>query len=90
MTFFTHDRDREGVFVGRIWSPDVAGPSVVTVRDRIVLDITSSAAPTVSDLCEQADPAGYIRAASGTPVGPLAEIAANPPGDLARHHFLAP
>ena len=90
MTFFTHDRDRDGIFVGRIWSPDVAGPSVVTIRDGTVVDITSSGVPTVSDLCEQTDPPGYVRAAMGRSVGPLAEIAANRPGDISRPHFLAP
>ncbi|MFH1797067.1 MAG: fumarylacetoacetate hydrolase family protein [Pseudomonadota bacterium] len=90
MSFFAHDEDRGGVFVGRVWSPEAGGPSVVTVRDGVVVDITASAAPTVSDVCENAAPVDYVRRAPGRPMGPLAEIAANAPGDATRPHFLAP
>ncbi|TPL98914.1 fumarylacetoacetate hydrolase family protein [Mesorhizobium sp. B2-3-11] len=67
----------EGLFVGRARSGDVAHPMVVVVRDGTVLDITSSAAPTVRDVCELADPAGHVRSAKGRPVGLLDDIAAN-------------
>ena len=90
MSFFPQDEDRTGVFVGRIWSPEAGGPSVVTLRDGLVVDITDAAAPTVSDICDKADPDAYVRTAPGRPVGPLAEIAANTPGDASRPHFLAP
>ncbi|MBD1545435.1 fumarylacetoacetate hydrolase family protein [Roseibium aggregatum] len=90
MTFFPHEQDRDGVFVGRIWSPASEGPSVVTIRDGMVLDITSKAAPLVSDICDMEDPAAYVRDAKGVIVGALDEIAANRPGDLSRSHFLAP
>ncbi len=56
MTFFPHQQDMDGVFVGRIWSPASEGPSVVTIRDGMVLDITSKAAPLVSDICDMAEP----------------------------------
>ena len=79
----------DGVFLGRIWSPEAGGPSVVTIRDGAGVDITSSRAPTVRDICEMDDPAGYVRAASGTPVGSLDDIAGNA-GDGATAHFLAP
>ena len=46
MSFFPHDEDRTGVFLGRIWSPEARGPSVVTLRDGFVVDITGAAAPT--------------------------------------------
>ncbi|TPK41617.1 fumarylacetoacetate hydrolase family protein [Mesorhizobium sp. B2-5-4] len=67
----------EGLFVGRARSGDVSHPMVVVVRDGTVLDITSSAAPTVRDVCELADPAGHVRSAKGRPVGLLDDIAAN-------------
>jgi fumarylacetoacetate (FAA) hydrolase family protein len=80
----------EGVFIGRIWSPEVQGPSVVTLRDGKIVDITSKQAPTVRDICEMDDPAAYVRGADGVTVGDLASLAANPAGDMARPHFLAP
>ncbi|MDP3526040.1 MAG: fumarylacetoacetate hydrolase family protein [Hoeflea sp.] len=79
----------DGVFIGRIWSPKAGGPSVVTIRDGAVVDITSKQAPTVRDICEMDDPAHYVRGATATAVGTLAEIAGNA-GDMSRPHFLAP
>ncbi|CDX12847.1 Fumarylacetoacetate (FAA) hydrolase [Mesorhizobium plurifarium] len=67
----------DGLFVGRAKTSEAAHPLVVTVRDGEVVDITSSAAPTVRDLCELKDPAGYLRSAKGKAVGALADIAAN-------------
>ncbi|TGU94113.1 fumarylacetoacetate hydrolase [Mesorhizobium sp. M00.F.Ca.ET.151.01.1.1] len=67
----------EGLFVGRARSSDVSHPMVVTVRDGTVFDITSSAAPTVRDVCELADPAGHVGSAKGTPIGSVSDIAAN-------------
>jgi len=79
----------DGIFIGRIWSPEVGGPSVVTIRDGMVVDITSKQAPTVRDICEMEDPAGYVRDAAGTVVGSLSEITCNA-GDMSKPHFLAP
>ncbi|PHR24282.1 MAG: fumarylacetoacetate hydrolase [Hoeflea sp.] len=79
----------DGIFIGRIWSPEAKGPSVVTIRDGSVFDITSKQAPTVRDICEMEDPAGYVRDAAGTVVGSLSEIAGNA-GDMSKPHFLAP
>jgi|GEM_PF-6559481 len=59
----------DGVFLGRIWSPQAGGPSVVTIRDGAVVDITSRQAPTVRDICEMDDPAGYVSTAGGMPIG---------------------
>ncbi|TGQ91216.1 fumarylacetoacetate hydrolase [Mesorhizobium sp. M8A.F.Ca.ET.208.01.1.1] len=67
----------EGLFVGRARSGDVSHPMVVTVRDGTVFDITSSAAPTVRDVCELADPAGHVGSAKGTPIGSVSDLAAN-------------
>ncbi|TPI45422.1 fumarylacetoacetate hydrolase family protein [Mesorhizobium sp. B2-9-1] len=67
----------DGIFVGRAKTSAASHPLVVTVRDGEVIDITSSAAPTVRDLCELKDPAGYLRSAKGKAIGALEEIAAN-------------
>lgn len=80
----------DGVFVGRIWSSEVGGPCVVTIRNGSVIDITSRQAPTVRDICEMDDPARHVRTAAGPSLGPLAGIADNTVGDMDRLHFLAP
>ncbi|MDX8445840.1 fumarylacetoacetate hydrolase family protein [Mesorhizobium captivum] len=67
----------DGLFVGRARTSEASHPLVVTVRDGEVIDITSSAAPTVRDLCELKDPAGHVRSAKGKAIGSLADIAAN-------------
>lgn len=90
MAFFLGQAENDGVFIGRIWSPEAAGPSVVTIRDGMVVDITSRAAPVVADICDMDDPAGFVRAAAGRSVGPAEQIAANAPGDATKPHFLAP
>ena len=63
----------EGVLVGRAQVPGVPHPLVVTVRDGSVVDITSKAAPTVRDVCEMPDPAGYVAKAEGRRIGDLTE-----------------
>ena len=68
------DGGRPASLLGRAWLPAVDGPSVVTVRDGIVIDITSAKAPTVRDVCEMPDPAAYVAAAPGKPVGPLQSL----------------
>ncbi|MEQ9329169.1 MAG: fumarylacetoacetate hydrolase family protein [Rhodospirillales bacterium] len=90
MNFFLEADDLAGTFVGRVWRPDVSGPSVVTLRDGEVVDITSRAAPLVADICEMDDPAGYVRTAPGETLGTATELAANRPGNFAKPHFLAP
>ncbi len=77
---------------GRVWRPEVQGPSVIAVRDGAAFDVTSSF-PTVSDLCEAADPAAALRAAQGEALGPIAAIIANTPPetrDTKRPWLLAP
>ncbi len=70
----------EGALAARIWRPDVSGPSVVALREGMVIDITATF-PTMRDLCEAADPAQSLRAAKGEAVGTLADILANTPPD---------
>lgn len=65
-----------GALAGRVWRPDVDGPSVVAIRADGVFDISRSF-PTMRDLCEQADPAAALAAATGEPLGPLEAILRN-------------
>ncbi|ARV17904.1 hypothetical protein AEP_00951 [Curvibacter sp. AEP1-3] len=62
--------------LGRIWRPELQGPSVVTVRDGMVIDI-SSIYPTARDVCETADPARALRAAHGETVCSVQSLLAN-------------
>ena len=70
----------KALLVGRVWRPDVQGPSVVIIRDDKVVDI-SAVFPTVRDACEQADPANALKKAQGDVIGSLADILANTPPD---------
>lgn len=65
------------VLLGRVWLPAAYGPVVVTVRDEQVFDITSAEAPTVRDICEMPDPAAYVAAAKGKPIGALSTLLAD-------------
>ncbi|MBX4862110.1 fumarylacetoacetate hydrolase family protein [Rhizobium sophorae] len=82
----------DGLFVGRIWNPEAEGPSIVTLREGMLVDITSRETPTLSALLERQDAAAFVRAASGKAVGSLADIAANSTGapDQTRPYLLAP
>ena len=80
------------VLVGRVWTPQAEGPSVVCVRADEVVDI-SDAAPTMRDLCEADDPVRLATTAGGRRLGALADIVANTPRarrDPARPWLLAP
>lgn len=72
---------------GRVWRPGI-GPSLVTIRGGRVIDITSRSAPTMRDLLELDDPAGFIAAAAGEDIGALGDLAVPP--DPARAHLLSP
>jgi fumarylacetoacetate (FAA) hydrolase family protein len=65
-----------GTFLGRVWRPELGGPSLVTLRDGLVVDITSAEAPTVSALLERDDAAAFVRGAQGEPLGPVSELGA--------------
>ena len=69
-----------GALAGRVWRPDVNGPSVVAIRPEGVVDI-SRLFPTMRDLCEDSDPANALRAASGENLGKLETILANTSAD---------
>ncbi|MBU1176278.1 MAG: fumarylacetoacetate hydrolase family protein [Alphaproteobacteria bacterium] len=67
----------DGVFVGRARLPGQSHPRIVTVMPDGVFDITSRVAPTVRDICEMRDPAGYVQRAEAEFVGTLDDIAGN-------------
>ncbi|MBR0872071.1 fumarylacetoacetate hydrolase family protein [Bradyrhizobium tropiciagri] len=81
-----------GTLVGRVFLPQAGGPAVVAVRADGVFDVTA-AFPTVSALCEEADPAAALRATRGERIGDLEAVLANTPPDgrdRAKPHLLAP
>ena len=79
-----------GLWLGRVWRAGV-GPCVVTLRAGRVIDITTRAAPTLRDVLEQSDIAGFVAGQPGLDLGPLDALAAasvEPAGDVDR--LLAP
>ena len=49
----------KAALAGRVWRPDVDGPSIVTLRGDELFDISADY-PTMRDLCETPDPATPI------------------------------
>ncbi len=85
---------------GRVWRPDVQGPSVVALRGAELIDVTRTF-PTMRDLCEAPDPAAALRAVldktggetGGETLGAFDAVLANtPPEDRNREKpwLLAP
>ena len=72
------DDAAQASLAGRVWRPDVAGPSVVAIRDGAAVDV-SDVFPTMRDLCEAADPPAALRRASGKTIGTVAALLANTP-----------
>lgn len=83
------DDHGDATLVGRLWRPEWGGPSVVTVRDGVLVDVTSRETPTMRDLLELEDPVGHLRRTAGEPIGPVDALAldSTPPD---RPHLLAP
>ena len=77
-----------GTWLGRVWNPVVAGPSVVTLREGELVDITDAHAPTCADICALPDPADYVRNAAGKPL--VALDALSPEAAADKLHWLAP
>ncbi len=69
------DDAHDSVLIGRIWDPQVQGPSPVVVRAGDVIDV-SSHFPTVRDLCEHPEPAA-VAGLDGPRVGSFDELLAN-------------
>jgi fumarylacetoacetate (FAA) hydrolase family protein len=81
-----------GALAGRVWRPDVGGPSVVAIRAGGVFDL-SRTFPTMRDLCEAPDPAAALAGTEGEALGSLDAILANTPvdgRDATRPWLLAP
>src|ERR1700761_3599214 len=68
----------EAVLVGRAFVPDHQGPSVIAVRGDDAIDV-SLAFPTIRDLCESANPAAALAAATGQRIGPIDALIRNTP-----------
>jgi fumarylacetoacetate (FAA) hydrolase family protein len=66
--------DDAAILIGRVLRPGI-GPSIVTIRNGAVIDITAKQAPTVRDVLELDDPAGYVRSAAGEDLGSASDIA---------------
>jgi len=81
-----------GALAGRVWRPELGGPSVAAIRADGVYDISKSFA-TMRDLCETADPAAALKAAGGEKIGTAEDILANSADgarDESKPYFLAP
>ncbi|MEM6464378.1 MAG: fumarylacetoacetate hydrolase family protein [Pseudomonadota bacterium] len=81
-----------GVFVGRIWVPEL-GPVLVMLRDGELFDFTSREIPTMRDLLELDNPLAYVASHAGSRIASLTELEANSldaQSDPDKRHFLAP
>lgn len=67
-----------GALAGRIWRPELDGPSIVAIRADGVFDITATV-PTMTALAAVATPSSVLRGAKGERVGTLADLIANTP-----------
>jgi len=79
----------KGTFVGRVWRPDLGGPSLVTIRDGALFDITSKTTPTMCDLLELPDPVAHLRSVSGDRLASLEDCLARK-ADASTLHLIAP
>jgi fumarylacetoacetate (FAA) hydrolase family protein len=79
-----------GTFIGRVWRPDVEGPSLVVVRKGELIDITSKAVPTMRDLLDLDDPVAYARSAPGEALASLADVMVAGERASGEVHLLAP
>ena len=86
----TKDLDPSGTYIGRVWDPSATGPSVVLLRDRELIDITTKEAPLVQDILEMDDPASYVQSLEGVSLGAIENIASARPSDPKAIHMLAP
>ncbi|MBT6094955.1 MAG: fumarylacetoacetate hydrolase family protein, partial [Rhodospirillaceae bacterium] len=77
-----------------MWRPDLGGPSLCTIVDSQLIDVTCSDAPTMRDLLEMDDPVSHVRNLSktGERVGSVDDVASGSieAADGSVVHFLAP
>ena len=82
----------DSILLARVERPGI-GPCVCRLRDGKIFDITAPEAPTIRDICEMEDPAGYLEAKSGALVGSIEAVADNSVEEqrnIERPWFLAP
>ena len=80
----------DGTFAGRVWRPDVNGPSVVRLDSDGVTDVTSRWA-TMRDLIEEPEPAAAFREAAGERIAGLEDcLDATARSDAGQPRLLAP
>jgi fumarylacetoacetate (FAA) hydrolase family protein len=65
-----------GTLVGRVWRPELGGPSVVAIHSFGVDDV-SAEFPTMSTLLDLPEPARAVREATGQRIGSLQDLLAN-------------
>jgi len=70
------DDSANASLIGRVWRPDLEGPSVVVLRNGNLIDITGSK-PTMTDLINADAPTAAADDAIGVDLGPAAAIIAN-------------
>lgn len=86
------DDASHAVLIGRVWEPDVAGPTPVVIDGADVRRLTGRF-PTISALLEHDDPVAAVRETGGEVIGSLDEIYANTAydaRDVATPWLLAP
>ena len=66
----------EARLVGRVWRPELDGPSVVVVRDGVLYDVTAEV-PTVADFMD-GDPVATFDRVTGEALGPVADFVGQP------------
>ena len=79
LRFALPDDHEQAALVGRVWRPDVAGPSVVAVRGVELVDILPPRRRPCATSARRPMPAALAHDAEGEPIGLLADILANTP-----------
>ena len=69
------EAERLGTFVGRIWRAEHHGPSLVSLREGCLVDITSRRSPTMRDLLQLDEPVDYAKTTDGEVLGTIDSIA---------------
>jgi len=88
----TFEIPETGTFALRVWRPDVGGPSICRIENGKLVDVTSTAIPTMQALLEHDDPAMTLRSAPGVAFASLTAVAQNSceNPDPAAPYLLAP
>ncbi|GGD21618.1 fumarylacetoacetate hydrolase family protein [Aureimonas glaciei] len=79
----------QAVLVGRLYDPEVKGPSVVVLKGDRLVDLSAIAA-TMADLLEAEDPVALLAGATGAKSWDLAAVLSASPSDVSAPHLLAP